>query len=94
MPVKFIAEDGLYCPKIFCDTCGLEITDCRQGNVCHPGSNPIFVHKGVCDRSQPRCDQYPWMELSHFMLYLGNNVGFKGKVARSAQESVRMLACL
>jgi len=94
MPIKFVTDDGLYCPRIYCDVCGLEIDDCQKGNVCHPGTDPVFVHKGDCDRSQPRDKQYPWVELRHFMVYLGNNVGFKGKVARQAWEDARDMAGL
>jgi hypothetical protein len=96
MGLRIVVEDGLHCPKVLCDTCGLEIADCQKGNVCYPdgGGQPVFVHKGTCDRSQPRDKQYPWMELRHFMVYLENNLGFKGKVARRAVEDARDMAGL
>jgi hypothetical protein len=93
MGIQIRLEDSLHCPRVICDTCGHPIDNCELGNVCFPDeSAPVFVHKGACDRSQPKGRQYPWMELRHFILFLCNNVGYRGRVARQALEELRFLA--
>jgi hypothetical protein len=91
MSIRIEEKSGSHCPVIRCDVCRERFTDARHGNVCYPHGDPIIICKGQCDRSQPRGDQYPWMELTAFLVLLNHNAGMTGEVERNAKRATEWL---
>ena len=73
--IKIVNENGLDCPKYFCDVCGKVINE-NGMYVWHGLANKnevFFVHKGVCDRKFDKHRNICWGELNALSLYLKNN---------------------
>lgn len=71
--VKIEYFDGRHCPFIYCDECGLKITDSGKAIVLFDNSPkpPRYVHKNTCDdRKAPY-----WIPLDEHLRHLLNNVG-------------------
>jgi hypothetical protein len=91
-----VHEDGLHCPKIFCDFCEKQIAE--SGNVVwlcdlekdeQCATSILFAHKG-CDKQYTSDGAfYLWQELDSFLFYLFNNskIDFN-----KAKEHAKLLA--
>lgn len=80
--IKLKWKNGYRCTIIECDVCKTEITDLKDGMVVFNSNdydinNPVFVHKGECDRSYDNHRNQGWMELSDFINNLFYNVSMK-----------------
>ena len=89
--IEMVRKDGKTCPVIFCDVCGKLIKDVDMGMVSftsmEEGNIPVkFVHKFTCDQGDPM-----WQELSHFLAWLLQNVGFDDEKYKNAKEAVVFL---
>jgi len=77
-------DDGVDCPKLFCDYCADPIEDLHDGIVAWTADNPIVAvtHKDcwlAFENQREQCGVYtPWAteELSWFFGYLAHNLGF------------------
>lgn len=89
--IELVSIDGLTCPKLFCDSCGEEITNAKQAAVVFRNfmnntqrTGVAYVHKdfvkGNC-MSQAEAsirangEQSGWGELGEHLAYLISNVG-------------------
>lgn len=88
MPILMSYEDGLLCPKAFCDHCGDQIEHHEDGHILF--ENPVisesnsqiyFVCKGRCDRQFTKTlsaklgnEHIGWTELKDFPIHLANNL--------------------
>jgi len=62
-------------PAIFCDACGQEITDVRDGNA-HWDDGPFFFsHKACCHVVDEKFDTPCCQGLDEFVWYLAHNLG-------------------
>jgi len=74
-------DDGVDCPKLFCDYCGDPIEDLHDGNAEWTANNPdvAFTHKDCClafEELHGGSAQWLTEELSWFFGYLAHNLGF------------------
>jgi hypothetical protein len=89
--IELVSMDGLTCPKLFCDSCGEEITDAKQAAVVFSNfmdnthrTVATYVHKdfvkGDCMAQaeasiRAKGEQSGWEELGEHLAYLISNVG-------------------
>ena len=89
--IGLISVNGQTVPKIFCDSCGEEITNAKQAAVVFNNFMPenqktgvLYVHKdfvkGDCMTKaegaiRSKGEQSGWSELGEHLAYLVNNVG-------------------
>lgn len=88
-------RDGLACPRIFCDECGLEIQSIAQGaavfsNFQEEGTRSaiLFAHKNhaspgcmraIEERISKNGSDPGWVELRTAIADLASNIGFNAK---------------
>lgn len=93
--IEFISINGLIVPKIFCNSCGEEITNVKQAAVVFKNFMenaervPLtYVHKdfvkGSCmskaeEVIRSRGEEPGWWELAQHLAYLVSNVGMTAK---------------
>jgi RNase P subunit RPR2 len=77
VPLEFVDEGHLICPRFICDTCRLPIDDARSAVVLwHPEQQDklLFAHCGVCAKDR----RYPYSRmLDDFLVQLLNNTGLE-----------------
>lgn len=96
MSIKIVLDNNLYCPKIFCDYCGNEIEDAKQGNYeWKSGFNAgftseiFFTHKQCCfPFEEQHGGRSTWMtgELQVFPLFLKRNLNIDSKREKELAE--------
>jgi len=93
--IELVSIDGLTVPKIFCDSCGEEISNAKQAAVVFSNFkgntqkvDVAYVHKnfvkGNCmteaeESIRSKGEQPGWSELSEHLAYLVSNVGMSPK---------------
>ena len=89
--IKITWIKGRGCPKIFCDSCGEEILNAKDGAVVFPNfkdngtiDEAIYVHKSHVKNNcmsdaeasiKAKGNQQGWEELSTHLAYLVHNAG-------------------
>jgi hypothetical protein len=89
--IELVSIDGLTVPKIFCDSCGEEISNAKQAAVVFTNfirdaqrTGVAYVHKnfvkGDCmakaeEVVRSKGEQSGWVELGEHLAYLVSNVG-------------------
>lgn len=93
--IEIVQIDGLACPKIFCDSCGEEITDAKAAGAVYVNLMPdgdkssiAYVHKnfvkGDCMKKaeeavRSKGKEPGWVELTKHLAHLISNVGMTSK---------------
>lgn len=93
--IKLVAIDGFAVPKIFCDSCGGEILDAKQGAIVFrnfmknsQSTEVIYVHKNFISEScmaeaeeliRSTGENSGWIELSEHIGSLATNLGMTRK---------------
>lgn len=93
--IKLVSIDGQTVPKIFCDSCGEEISNAKQAVIVFrifmensQSMDGVYVHKnfvmGNCmtkaeELIHSKGEQHGWAELSEHLAYLVSNVGMTPK---------------
>lgn len=83
MPIRMVLDErARSCPQVFCDWCGRQIADAREGNYewevsgCQPVTGElIYLHK-QCSRPHEKAKGGHWFsnELQQLPLYLCRNI--------------------
>ncbi len=97
--IKLVSIDGLTVPKIFCGSCGEEISNAKQAAVVFSNfmensqsTDEVYVHKnfvmGNCmtkaeEPIRSKGEQPGWPELSEHLAYLVSNVGMAPKASHT-----------
>jgi hypothetical protein len=82
MPIQMMARsDGLICPRVVCDFCGLPIDDAKQGNAEWQAADPTvrYTHKRCCYAfEQSHGGRAVWLtdDLTSHLGYLCHNTRF------------------
>jgi hypothetical protein len=94
MPLKIIETNGLSRPAFFCDYCGKEITDAKDGNYEWKGKDAAtpagaviyFTHKKCCAPFEEANDgDWGAMELDCLPVYAVNNLKIDSPAKRPAR---------
>ena len=89
--IKIVDVGGNFCPRLFCDSCGKEMTDHTEGICQIEAGNPIhFVHKTHidpnCDKHSPDGRKVPWMPIDAFLYHLHINLNIDWESAKRQTE--------
>lgn len=93
MPIVMRLKGERSCPTVVCDVCGKEIADAKDGNAQWMmdeekkgiGSTLYFTHKHCChafDIAHNETHIVGADELSHFMVFLSNNLHMNWEKAK------------
>ena len=93
--IKLISINGRTVPKNFCDSCGKEISDAKQGAIVFRNfmgdsqtTEVIYVHKNFVSENcmtkaeeliRSKGEQCGWVGLSEYIAYLASNAGMTAK---------------
>jgi hypothetical protein len=104
MGLKIVYENGLFCPQVFCDLCGEQITKATNGNfewlvdekTAEPSTGYIyFTHKKCSDgfRKNSKYVRTTWFcdELEMLPFMLKNNLRIDKKHANETAKLLSML---